>query len=80
MSKDSIDRAADAIKGTVEDARDRAHETKHRSAAEIERERRDIAGDELTPGEKAGSVANEAKHRAQAEVDAMKRELRDNKT
>ena len=77
MSKDPIDRAADAIKGTVDDARDRVHENKHRSEAEPERLRRDVAGDVMKPGEKAGSMANEAKNRAQAEIDAMKRELRD---
>jgi hypothetical protein len=77
MSKDSLDRAADAIKGSVDDAKDRVHEAQHRSAAEGERGRRELLGDELTPGEKAGSIANEAKQRAQAEVDAMKRGLRD---
>lgn len=77
MSKDSLDRAADAIKGSVDDVKDRVHETQHRSEAQGERARRDALGNELTPGEKAASVANEAKHRAQAEVDKMKRELRD---
>jgi hypothetical protein len=77
MSKDPLDRAADAIKGGIDDVKDRVHESQHRSAAEGERGKRELLGDELTPGEKAGSVANEAKHRAQAEIDAMKRELRD---
>ena len=77
MGKDSIDRAADAIKGGVDDARDRVHENEHRSEAETERMRRDVAGDAMDPGQKAGSVANEAKNRAQAELDKMKRELRD---
>lgn len=77
MSKDSLDHAADAIKGTVDDVKDRVHEGQHRSAAEGERARREVLGDELTTGEKAGSVANEAKQRAQAELDAMKRKLRD---
>jgi len=77
MSKDSIDRAGDAIKKTIDDVRDRVHETEHRSEAETERVRRDVAGDAMNPGEKAGSVVNEAKNRTQAEIDAMKRELRD---
>lgn len=77
MSKDSIDRAADAIKGTIDDARDRVHENAHRSEAEAERMRRKAAGDAMKPSDKAGSAANEAKNRAQAEIDAMKRELRD---
>lgn len=79
MSKDPIDRAADAIKGTIDDARDRVHEKAHRSEAETEKMRRDVAGDAMDPAEKAGSVVNEAKNRAQAEIDAMKRELRDRK-
>lgn len=79
MSKDSIDRAADAIKGAIDDTRDRVHENAHRSEAETEKMRRDVGGGAMDPGEKAGSVANEAKNRAQAEIDAMKRELRDRK-
>ncbi len=77
MGKDSLDRAADAIKGSIDDVKDRLHEAQHRSAAEGERGRREVLGDELTPVEKAGSVVDEAKNRAQAEIDAMKRELRD---
>ena len=77
MSKEPIDRAADAIKGTVDDVRDRGHENAHRSEAETERMRREVAGDAMDPGEKAGSAVNEAKNRAQAEIDKMKRELRD---
>ncbi len=77
MSKDPLDRAADAIKGGVDDVRDRVHENEHRSEADAERARRDLSADEMSPGEKAGSIADEAKHRAEAEVDAMKRELRD---
>ena len=77
MSKDPLDRAADSVKRTIDDVKDRVHETEHRSAADGERGRRELLGDELKPGEKAGSIANEAKERAQAEIDAMKRELRD---
>lgn len=77
MSKDPLDRAADAIKGGVDDVKDRVHENEHRSAAEAEQKRRELLGDEMKPGEKAGSIADEAKHRAEAEVDAIKREVRD---
>lgn len=77
MSKDPLDRAADAIKRGVDDVKDRVHENEHRTAAEGEQARRDLLGDEMSPGEKAGSIADEAKNRAQAEVDAIKRELRD---
>ena len=77
MSKDALDRTADAVKRTVDDVRDAAHEGGHRSAADAEHARRDLLGDEMRPSEKAGSIADEAKNRAQAEVDKIKRELRD---
>jgi hypothetical protein len=77
MSKDPLDKAADAIKKTADDVRDAMHESGHRSAAEGERAKRDVLGDEMTPGEKAGSALNEAKHRVQAEVDSGKRRIRD---
>lgn len=77
MSKDPLDRAADSIKKGVDDVKDRVHENEHRSAAEGERARRDLLGDEMNAGEKTRSIADEAKERAQAEIDAMKREIRD---
>ncbi len=77
MSKDSVTKAADAIKHAVDDTRDAVHEAGHRSAADAEKARRDALGNEMTPGEKAGSVANEIKDRAQAKVDEAKRKLRD---
>ena len=77
MSKDSLDRAADAVKGGIDDVKDRIHEAQHRSSAETERAQREAFGDEMTTGEKARSIADEAKERAQAEVDAMKREVRE---
>ncbi len=79
MSKDPLDKAANAIKKITDDVRDSVHEAGHRSAAEGERAKRDVAGNEMTPGEKAGSVLNEAKHRTQAEIDAAKQHIR-NKT
>jgi hypothetical protein len=78
VSKDPLDKAADAIKKTVSNVTDAIHEQKHRSDADAERARRDLLGDELTPGEKAGSVANEAVDRTQAEIDAAKRKIREN--
>lgn len=79
MSKDPLDKAADAIKKTADNVRDSLHEAVHRSAADGEHTKRDLAGDEMTPGEKAGSLLNEAKQRTQAEIDAAKQRLR-NKT
>jgi hypothetical protein len=59
-----------------EDTKDALNETMHKSAAEAERAKRDVAGDELTPGETAGSMFNEAKNETQAQIDRTKRELR----
>ena len=79
MSKDPLDKAADAIKKTADNVRDAVHESGHRSAADAERAKRDALDDDLTPGEKAGSALNEAKNRVQAEIDASKQRIR-NKT
>jgi hypothetical protein len=77
MSKDPLDKVGEAIKKTVDDAKDMIHEGQHRSEADAEKARRKLLSDEMTPGEKAGSVVNEAKQRTQAEIDAAKRNLRD---
>jgi hypothetical protein len=77
MSKDAVTKAADAIKHTVDDAKDAVHEAKHRAAADTEKMRRDALGNEMTPGEKIGSAANEIKERTQAKADEAKRKLRD---
>ncbi|MGC2130758.1 MAG: hypothetical protein WA629_11755 [Candidatus Aquilonibacter sp.] len=75
MKNDPIDKAADAVKGTIDDVRDTAHEASHRTKAEAERERREVDGT-MTPGEKAKSMAEEAKNRIQADVDEAKRRVR----
>ncbi|HEY5426570.1 MAG TPA: hypothetical protein VIJ77_08485 [Candidatus Tumulicola sp.] len=67
----------DAIEKTVENAKDALNEGGHRSAAEGERAKRELVGDEMTPGERVKSVANEAKENVQAEYDATKRNVRD---
>ncbi|MFY9740304.1 MAG: hypothetical protein WAK11_14815 [Candidatus Cybelea sp.] len=79
LSKDAIDKASDAIKHTVDDVKDSVHEGQHRSAADMEKAKREALGDELTPSEKVGSALNEAKHRTQAEIDAAKRDIRDSR-
>lgn len=68
----------DDIKKTVDDVKDGANEALHRSAAEAEKQRREVDGNNMTSGEKLESMANEAKHRTQAEIDAGKRTIRDN--
>lgn len=76
---DGLDKVANAVKRGVDNVRDTVHEGQHRSAADLEREKRATLGDAMTPGEKAGSALNEAKHRVEAEYDSAKREVR-NKT
>jgi len=77
LSKNTLDKAADAVKKTVDNVKDTVHEGQHRSAADAERAKREALGNEMTPGEKVGSTLNEAKHRTQAEYDAAKRDIRE---
>ncbi|HEV3091148.1 MAG TPA: hypothetical protein VGX91_06825 [Candidatus Cybelea sp.] len=76
MGKDTLDKVSDAVKGAVDDVKDTVHESQHRSAADMERGKRETLGNEMTPGEKAGSALNEAKNRVQADYDKTKREVR----
>jgi hypothetical protein len=76
VSKDGLDKAADAIKRTADNVRDAIHEEEHRAAADAEKARREALDSELTGGQKTKSVLNEAKERTQAEIDAAKREVR----
>lgn len=77
MSKDPATKVADAIKHAVDDTKDAVHEAQHRTAADAEKTRRDVLGNEMTPGEKIASGANEIKERTQAKADEAKRKLRD---
>ncbi len=74
--KDTFNRAADAVEDTVKNVRDTVNEASHRSEGDAEREKRRVAGDVMTPGEKAESLVNEGKNRAQAEWDKTKRDVR----
>ena len=67
--KDEFNKVVDNVKDTL-------HEGAHRSEADAERAKRDVAGDAMTPGEKAGSALNEAGHTVAAEFDATKRDVR----
>lgn len=62
----------------VKNIKDSVTEGMHRSAAEGEQAKRDVAGDRMTPGETVKSVANQAKQTVQAEYDATKRDVRKN--
>ena len=75
MSDKAVDRSADAVKGAVDNTRDTIHEAQHRTAAEIEKQKREH-DTSMTAGEKVGSMAKEAKELTQAEIDAAKKEAR----
>jgi hypothetical protein len=75
--KDAFEHSVDALKKGAEDVKDTVSEIGHRSAAEGEQAKRDVAGDEMTLGEKAGSVLNQGKESTLAEGAAAKRDLRD---
>jgi hypothetical protein len=61
----------------ADDAKDALSEAAHRSAAAVEHAKRDVAGQTMSPVEKASSAINEAKNNVQANVDKAKRDLRD---
>lgn len=77
--KKSAAKLRDSIKDTVENAKDSISEAGHRTAAKGEKAKREIAGDELTIGEKVGSFVKEKKNQTQAELDANKRKLRNHR-
>ncbi len=66
----------DKINNAVGAVKDAVSESSHKSAAEAERTRREVAGDTMTTSEKVGSIANEAKNNVQAGVDHAKGEAR----
>ncbi|MBD5633160.1 MAG: hypothetical protein IAI49_01675 [Candidatus Eremiobacteraeota bacterium] len=63
------------VKG-LDNVKDAFSEAGHRSAAEGEQAKRDVAGDQMTVGENVGSIANQAKNTIAADVDSAKQELR----
>ncbi len=69
--KDELGKAVDNIK-------DAANEASHKSAAEAEQGKRDVAGDQMTASEKAGSMLNQAKESVQGDGSATKRDVRNN--
>ncbi len=66
----------DDLKNTFDSVKDKLSEAGHKSSAEAERTRREVAGDTLTPGESLASVANEATNEVQASMDHAKVEAR----
>ncbi len=68
--------AGKAIKDTIDNVHDSASEAMHRSSADAERARRDLAGDTMSTTDKVTSIANETKERVGAEMDRTKVEVR----
>lgn len=66
----------DAINKIVDNVKDTANEASHKSAAEGEQAKRDVAGDQMSVGENLGSMANQAKEELQGETAATKRDVR----
>ncbi len=77
--KNSLDKGVDNVKKGAENVKETVSEAGHRSAAKSEQVKRDIAGDQMTTGEKFGSVFNQGKETLKADIDAGKRDVR-NKT
>jgi F0F1-type ATP synthase membrane subunit b/b' len=73
----ATDKVKDAVKHGVENTKDAVNEAQHRSQAEGEQAKRDIAGDAMTPTEYAGSVVNQTVNEAQASISHAKRDVRD---
>ncbi|MDP9018672.1 MAG: hypothetical protein M3N19_10170 [Candidatus Eremiobacteraeota bacterium] len=73
---DTMNKMANAVKDTVDNVKDTANEAGHRTEAKAEQTKRDVAGDEMTLGEKTGSVLNQGKNEVQASWDKTKRDVR----
>lgn len=58
--------------------RDAVDEAAHRTAAGMERAKRDSDPGTMTEGERLRSAANETKHNVEADIDKGKREVRGN--
>jgi histidinol phosphatase-like PHP family hydrolase len=68
----------DGIKKAVENVADAVNEAGHKSTAEGEHAKREVAGDAMTPGENVKSIVNEGKENLLGGVDHAKREIREN--
>ena len=66
----------DELGKIVDNVKDAISEAGHKSAAEGEQAKRDVAGDTMTPGEQLGSVLNQGKESLLGNVDAAKQDVR----
>lgn len=76
--KKTMDDAADGLKKAGADVKDAFSEAGHRANADSEQASRDLAGDQMTAGQKAGSMFRQGTETVKAEVDKTKRDVRDN--
>ena len=80
--KDSFDTitksVTTAVETAVDNVKDAANEAMHRTAAQAEQTKREVAGDTLTPGEQVSSVATQVKEETLAQVDSAKQAIRNN--
>ena len=67
------------VKDHIENVRDTITEQHHRAVADDEKRMREELGNEMTAGEKAGSMFRQGVETTKAEIDAGKRELRKEK-
>ena len=76
--KNDVTKVVDNVKDAGKNIKDEVSEGIHRGTADAEQKKREIAGDQLSTGEKANSIINQEKQTAQADIDAMKRDVRKN--
>jgi hypothetical protein len=76
--KDTFEKGVDAVKKGAENVKDAVSEIGHRSEAEGEQAKRDVAGDSMTATEKLGSVVHQGTETVKADLDAGKRDVRSN--
>ena len=76
--RDALDHAGNALKDGANNVKDTISEAGHRSAAEGEQAKREVAGDQMTVGENVGSMFNQGKETIKADIDAGKRDVRNN--
>ncbi len=65
----------ETIVGAIDTITDKVNEIGHTTNADAESAKREVAGDALTPTEKAGSILNEGKERILAGVDKTKADV-----
>ena len=76
--KDAFDNISKTVSNAVDNAKDAASEAGHRTEAQTEQAKRDVAGDSMSVGDKTKSVLNQTKEETLANVDTAKQDIRNN--